>query len=302
MLIEVKENYPIINLTSFKIGGVAEKLYFPKTQQEFVYLLKTLNSPIVLGNWSNVLVSSDGIKGNVISTAKMDKIEFCASVVKVQCGVKGPFLAQKTAEKGLSGFEFMIGFPGSVGGNVYMNASAHGQVISDFLTKITVFDMVKKDVLDIDASILTFEYRTSVLQKKPYVLLSAEFSLQENDINIIQEKMKNNLEMRRNHQPSLALPNVGSIFKNPELNSAGRLLDDIGAKNFSFGGAKVWENHANFIINSADATSTDVLELMFKMYNSVNEKHKIRLHPEVRFIGIKNAREEYICNILYNQE
>lgn len=302
MYIEVEENFPIKNLTSFKIGGVAEKLYFPKTQNEFIYLLKTLNSPIVFGNWSNVLISSEGIKGNVICTSKLDKIEIEGSIVKVDCGVKGPLLSQKASEQGLAGFEFMIGFPGSVGGNVYMNASAHNQAISDFLTKIIVFDMIKKEVIEIDAKILTFEYRHSVLQKKPYILLSAEFKLEEQEVKLVQKKMKKNLEMRKNHQPNLKTPNAGSVFRNPELNSAGRLLEEAGCKKFEVGGAKIWDKHANFIINSGDATSTDVLELMLKMYEAVKEKHEIRLQPEVKFFGETNAREKYICNTLFSQK
>mgnify|MGYP003331603409 CR=1 FL=1 len=144
MLVEVKENYPIKNLTSFKIGGDVEKLYFPKTEAEFTYLLKTLKSPLIFGSWSNVLISSEGIKGNVISTSMLNGIEINGTNVEAQCGVKGPMLAQKVTEQGLTGFEFMAGFPGSIGGNIYMNASAHKQAISDYLVGIKVFIKHKK--------------------------------------------------------------------------------------------------------------------------------------------------------------
>lgn len=300
MYIEVKENCPIKNLTSFKIGGNISKLYFPKTHQEFIYLLKTLHNPLVVGNWSNVLVSTEGIIGNVISTSKLSSIEIKGTKIIVDCGVKGPKLSQVAMENELSGFEFMIGFPGSIGGNIYMNASAHSQCISDFLTKIYVFDMSKKELVQIEKKTLDFAYRTSILQKMPYILISAEFELVIANKSQIEAKMKNNLEFRSGHQPSLALPNAGSIFKNPENDSAGRLLDEIGAKNFKIGGAKVWENHANFIVNAGDATSNDVLELMYKMYDAVNDKFGIRLKPEVRYFGEKTQREEDICNIMYN--
>lgn len=300
MYIEVKEDYPVKNLTSFKIGGSVEKLYYPKTQQEFVYLLKNLKNPVIVGSWSNVLISSNGIKNNVISTAKLDKVEIKGTKIYADCGVKGPKLAQIALDNSLTGFEFMIGFPGSIGGNIYMNASAHSQSISDFLTSVCVFDTEKKEVLQIEKKSLDFSYRFSILQKKPYILLSAEFDLKKVDKIQIETLIKRNLEFRKNHQPSLIQPNAGSVFKNPENDSAGRLLDKAGVKDFQTGGAKVWENHANFIVNTGDATSSDVLELMFKMYNTVLDKYTIKLKPEIRYFGEKTKREESICNILYS--
>jgi len=302
MNIEVKENFPIKNLTSFKIGGSVDKLYFPKTQQEFVYLLKTLYNPIVLGNWSNVLISSDGIRGNVISTLKLDKIEIKGTKIYADAGVKGPLIAQTASENGLTGFEFMIGFPGSIGGNIYMNASAHAQAVSDFLVSICVYDTVKKEVFVIEKKVLDFAYRTSILQKKPYILLSAEFDLKKAPKVEIQKLIDRNRDFRKYHQPSLSTPNAGSVFKNPENDSAGRLLDKAGVKSFTVGGAKIWDNHANFIINTKNATSTDVLELMFKMFNEVQEKYTVKLEPEVKFFGEKTEREEAICRILYGQK
>lgn len=302
MYVEVKENYDIKNLTSFKIGGRAEKLYFPKSQQELVFLLKTLNNPIILGNWSNVLISSNGIKGNVISTSKLNKIEINGQNIIAECGVKGPALSKFATEHELSGFEFMSGFPGSVGGNIYMNASAHNQCISDFLLSINVFDLERKEEITIDKKVLNFSYRTSVLQKKPYILLCAEFELPQEKKENILSAIQKNLAFRKTFQPNLTNPNAGSIFKNPEDMSAGKLLDSVGAKDFSFGGAKVWKKHANFIVNdSKNATSTDVLEIMYKMFTAVKDKYEICLRPEVKYYGEKTPREEYICNILYNQ-
>lgn len=302
MYIEVKENYPVKNLTSFKIGGEVDKLYFPKNQQEFMFLLKTLHSPVVIGNWSNVLISSAGIRGSVISTSKLDKIKIIDNYIYAECGVKGPALAKIASENELSGFEFMMGFPGSVGGNIYMNASAHSQSISDYLISIRVFDTSKKEVLTIEKKVLDFAYRSSVLQRKPYILLSAEFELPKAEKTQIFSLIKKNLAFRKSYQPSLSKPNAGSIFKNPEDESAGRLLDKAGAKKFEVGGAKIWKNHCNFIVNTGEATSTDVLELMFKMYTAVKDKYKIRLTPEIKYFGEKTRREEDICNIMWNMK
>lgn len=302
MDIEFKENYSLKNLTSFKIGGSAQRIYFPKTQQELIHLFKTLKNPLIFGQWSNVLISTHGIKGNVISTSKLDKIEIRGTKVLVDCGVKGPMLAQKTAESGLGGFEFMIGFPGSIGGNIYMNASAHAQYISDCLLSVCVFDTAKKEILTLAKKDLMFDYRHSILQKKPYIVLSAEFELKKTPKEQIEGLISRNLEFRKTHQPSLAQPNAGSVFKNPPNDSAGRLLDKAGVKGMSIGGASVWENHANFIVNNSEATSQDVLELMLKMFEEVKNKYTLELTPEIKFFGEKSKREVEICNILYKKK
>lgn len=302
MFIEVKENVDVKNLTSFKIGGLVDKLYFPGNQQEMVYLLKKLYNPVIMGNWSNVLISSAGIKGNVISTSKLDSVKIDEGRIIAECGVKGPRISKIAAENGLGGFEFMSGFPGSIGGNIYMNASAHNQSISDFLLRVTVFDMEKKETLVIERKTLDFAYRSSILQRKPYILLSAEFQLVEQEKKQIDSFISKILSFRKAYQPNLSTPNAGSIFKNPEDMSAGKLLDDSGVKKFKVGSAEIWKKHANFIVNTGDATSSDVLELMFMMYNAVKNKHGIRLEPEVKYFGEKNQREEDICNIMYKQK
>lgn len=302
MEIEFKENYPLKKLTSFKIGGEAKKIYFPKNQQEFIYLLKTIKNPLVFGNWSNVLISSKGINQEIISTSKLINVEFKGTKLTVDCGVKGPLLSQEALKKSLSGFEFMISFPGTIGGNIYMNASAHAQSISDCLVSVCAFDTDLNEVVLLEKNKLEFGYRTSIFQTKPYIILSAEFELKKESKEEIEALMNRNLEFRKTHQPSLATPNAGSIFKNPQNDSAGRLLDKAGVKGLNVGGAKIWENHANFIVNENDATSQDVLELMLKMFNLVKEKYTISLAPEVKYFGEKTNREEELCNILYNQK
>lgn len=298
MNIEVRENFDAKNLTSFKVSTQIEYAYFPKNSEELIYLLKNIDNPIVLGNCSNVLLSSYGIKGHVIFTQKCNSITIDGTKVFAECGLKGPMASNETLKHSLSGFEFMIGFPGSIGGEVYMNASAKEQAISDCLTSAKVFDMDTKEILTLSKQELEFGYRSSICQRKNYVILSAEFELQEKSQQKIKEKMDFNLSFRKNHQPSLALPNCGSVFKNPENNSAGKLLDSIGAKDLTVGGAKVWENHANFIINYKDATSKDILNLMMLMYNKVKEKYEIKLNPEVVYLGNNSEIEEKIWKTL----
>ncbi len=292
----METNFDISKLTSFKIGGEIKKVYFPTTLDEFVKNLKDEPNAKVFGNLSNTLVSSDGYDGTVILTTQMTNIEIKDNFVTVDCGVKGPKLAQIVAEKGLSGFEFMIGFPGSIGGNICMNASAHGQCISDKLVSVTVYDGTEVKIYSKEA--MEFSYRHSICMDKELVVLNATFELEQKDPFDIKTQMQENLAFRNSHQPSMALPNCGSVFKNPQGDSAGRLLDSIGAKQMSEGGVHVWENHANFIINDRAGTSLDVLRLMNKMSNAVEEKYGIKLVPEVRFLGGNNQEEVELCKNL----
>lgn len=299
MEIEVKENYEIKNLTTFKVGGNVKQIYFPANQQEFVYLLKTIKNPLILGGGSNVIFSSQGYDGVVISTIKMSQIFVRGTKILVECGVKGPFASQTAYNSSLSGFEFMIGFPGTLGGNIFMNAGAHGQNISDTFTKACLYDLKIKEVVYFEKEQMKFGYRTSILQNGRYILLGAEFDLKKNSQEVIKELMDRNLEFRKNIQPSLATPNAGSVFKNPENDSAGRLLDKAGVKSFEINGVKVWEKHANFIVNTGNGTSEDILELIYRMYKQVKDTYTIELEPEVRFIGKRTKREEEICKQIY---
>ncbi|MBQ3311817.1 UDP-N-acetylmuramate dehydrogenase [bacterium] len=298
MPIEVKNDFDAKNLTTFKVSGLIKKAYFPKDITELSELLQTKNNPLVLGNCSNVLISSCGYDGDIIFTSKCNTINFDKNKVYAECGLKGPMASKLAYEHSLSGFEFMIGFPGSIGGEIYMNASAKDQAISDNLIYAKIFDNKNKKILELSKEDLDFSYRHSICQDNNYTVLCAEFELKEENQNVIKSQMDYNLDFRHNHQPSLALPNCGSIFKNPENNSAGRLLDSIGAKNLSVGGAKVWENHANFIINYNNATSEDILNLMLLMYNKVDEGYNIKLCPEMIYIGNKSQKEAKIWKAL----
>lgn len=301
MQVEFRENYDIKKHTTFKIGGLVNKVWFPKTQQELVFLLKDLKDYIILGNCSNVLISSKGFKGNLILTTEMRHFEINGTRVITDCGVKGPLLSQKTCEAGLSGFEFMIGFPGTIGGEVYMNASCHGQCISDYLIRCCLFDKKKKEIIYKEKSEMGFDYRKSILQNDNFIVLGAEFDLKRANKDEIKTLMDRNLSTRRNIQPTLVNPNAGSVFKNPKNDSAGRLLDKAGVKDFDLENVKVWDNHANFIVNKGNATSEDVLELMVKMYNTVKEKFTIELEPEIVFIGDKTKKEDELCKIIYKK-
>lgn len=298
MSTEIKTNYELKQHSTFKIGGLAEKVYFPSTKEDLIEILKENPNVLVLGNCSNALISTAGIEEDVVITTKINEFEFSGNRVTVNCGAKGPVLSKEAEKLSLSGFEFMIGFPGSFGGMVAMNASAHNQAVSDCFVECSVFNLGTKTVTKLTKTDMDFDYRKSIIASGKYILLDATFELTPCEQEKIEELMQRNLEFRRLRQPSLKLPNVGSIFRNPDHDSAGRLLDLAGAKSLSSGDARVWENHANFIINTQSATSNDVLNLMLNMYNIVKDKYTVELKSEIKFIGIKNAEEEKIWQIL----
>ncbi len=299
MAVSPEKNFDIKNLTSFKIGGKINEVFFPESIQEFVQILNENSGIKVFGNLSNTLISSYGYGEKIILTTKMNDIRIDGVKVFAGCGVKGPKLSQVVADAGLSGLEFMIGFPGSVGGEVFMNASAHGQNISDNLTFVTCYCEKEQKIVRFSKDEMEFGYRTSRCGKDNLIVLEAEFELSQKPVEEIKSKMEENLAFRKAHQPSLALPNCGSVFKNPKDESAGRLLDSVGAKNVKCGGVRVWENHANFIVNDNNGTSTDVLELMWELYTKVKNKYNIELEPEVIFLGSDNEKENELCKILY---
>ena len=299
-LLVLQTDFDIKKSTSFKIGGKIARFYSPEMIDEFLEVIKKEPNAFIAGNLTNVLVSSYGFDGAVISTKNLNNVEVKDRNIIAGAGVRGTKLSKIALENGLSGLEFMIAFPGSIGGEVFMNAGAHGQDVASVFKSAKIY-CPEKGVMTLSKDEMEFAYRTSICQKNPYTVLEAEFELEPSEGTKIQAKMDENLAFRKDKQPPLTLPNCGSTFRNPQGDSAGRLLELVGAKGLKVGGMKVWENHANFIVNENEATSLDALRLMLEMYNRVKEKFDIELQPEVRFLGGKNEEEVEICKILYRK-
>ena len=296
----LQTDFDIKKSTTMKIGGKIARFYAPETIDEFVQIMQKEPKAFIAGNLSNVIVSSFGYDGAVISTKKLNKIQVDGNKIIAGAGVRGTKLSKIALENGLSGMEFMIAFPGSIGGEVYMNAGAHGQEIASILKFAKIYSP-QDGLLELSNKELEFGYRTSICHKKNYSVLEVEFELLPKSRDEIQLKIDENLSFRKSKQPDLTIPNCGSTFKNPTGDSAGRLLDAVGVKGLKVGGMKVWENHANFIVNDGEATSLDALQLMFEMYKRVKEKFNIELKPEIIFLGGNNEKEVEICKILYQK-
>lgn len=296
----LQTDFDIKKSTTMKIGGKISRFYAPETIDEFVQIIQKEPRAFIAGNLSNVIISSFGYDGAVISTKKLSNITVDGTKIIAGAGVRGTKLSKIALDHNLSGMEFMIAFPGSIGGEVFMNAGAHGQDVSSILKSAKIYSP-EKGLIELSNKELEFDYRTSICQKENYSVLEAEFELTPKLKDEIQTKMNENLSFRKAKQPDLTLPNCGSTFRNPSGDSAGRLLEAAGVKGLKIGGMQVWENHANFIVNTGDATSLDTLQLMYEMYKRVKEKFNIELKPEVIFLGGNNKEEVEICKILYQK-
>lgn len=300
--IKFYDNFQLTNFNTLKIKSTAKIFYLPDNSGELISLFKKHKNetPIVLGAGSNVLLSSKIIETPIIYTGKINSINSLNNIIEVDAGVKTQTLSKYALDRKLSGFEFLIGIPASLGGAIYMNAGAHGQTISDCLKSVRVYDYEQNKTLTLKKDELGFSYRHSILKEKPYVLLSAKFELQSKQKEEIKAKMDENLIFRKNRQPNLALPNAGSVFKNPltiDL-SAGALIDKCGLRGFRIGDCEVFQNHCNFIINKGSATSIDYTNIVFEIYNKVKEKFGVELTPEIEFIGKMTKDEEEKWKIL----
>ncbi|MCD8024971.1 MAG: UDP-N-acetylmuramate dehydrogenase [Candidatus Gastranaerophilales bacterium] len=292
--IEHKTNISLAPYNTLRIDCTAEDVYFPNSIKEFTLLLANLDNPLVIGRGSNTLLSSKGIKRPVILTKHLNKVEVNSPSVTVESGASAAKLAEMALELKLSGIEFLSALPATIGGAVCMNAGANGQNISDCFVSSCIYDSEEDKIKNFTKEDMQFSYRNTILKNQErYFLLNARFELKESaSYEEIEKLMKENREKRKEFQPDLGEPNLGCVFKNPENNSAGRLLDECSLKSKPVGGAMVSRKHANFIINFNNATSTDYLNLMKEMQDKVEEKFKIRLHPEIIYAGDDKYEED----------
>ena len=280
-------NYPLAKHSTFRIGGCAEYCAFPKTPGELCALIDIAKMngirARVFGGGSNVLFSSEGVSGLIILTTEMKGISLEGGRIRAFAGTRLSELCNFAARESLCGAEFLFGIPGTIGGAVYMNAGAHGGEVSHILVESICYDEETEDFVSLSAAEHEFEYRKSVLSKRPLTVISSLFELQAGDRSEIEAKMKALTEKRRASQP-LELPNAGSIFKRPATGFAGKYIEDAGLKGFTIGGAQVSEKHAGFMVNVGGATSADVLSLIEKTKAEVLDRFGVELETEIIYV------------------
>ena len=271
---------------SIKAGGFAKYLFVPKSIEELKTALECFRDKgkriIVLGNATNVIFADDMFDGAVIFTNEIDSILLNNNCITAYCGASLSAIAKTALANSLTGLEFTYGIPGTVGGGVYMNAGAFGGEISDcFKQALCLTPELKEIILTKDD--MDFSYRKSILQQNGYILLNATFSLSKGNAAEIKDKMDGYINCRKEKQP-LEYPSCGSVFKRPQSNYAGALIEKCGLKGYTIGDAEVSEKHAGFIINKNKATAKDILKLIYTVSDTVYEKTGVRLEPEVRII------------------
>ena len=283
---ELKYNEPMHLHTSFRIGGNAEIMAFPKTEAELKAVLLASDlldtTPRILGAGTNVLAPDAGIDGIVICLKDcldgMERLD--DNRIRVMAGVTLTRAAVFAANLGLSGLEFAHGIPGTVGGGVYMNAGAYGGEICNIFESAQIMD-VHGQIYRKNRDEMDFSYRHSILENTTDILISATFSLEPKPAELIRSQMRELMAKRSASQP-LDMPSAGSAFKRPSHAYAAALIDQAGLKGFSIGGAAVSEKHAGFIVNKGGATAHDVQALLRAVSHRVFDMSGIRLEPEVR--------------------
>ncbi|OXS62437.1 UDP-N-acetylenolpyruvoylglucosamine reductase [Cohnella sp. CIP 111063] len=285
---QVRMNEPLSSHTTWKIGGPADVLIVPASDEELEAALRLCAARevpwTVLGRGSNTLVSDKGVRGAVIKLGDgFDEVRFDGETVTAGASYSFIKLSVMAGKEGLTGLEYAGGIPGSVGGAVYMNAGAHGSDISRILQSASiVWEDGSREVLG--NAEMKFSYRHSVLQERRGVITRAEFRLASGDRKEIAAAMATYKDRRRRTQP-LQMASAGSVFRNPPNDHAARLIEAAGLKGLRQGAAEVSQVHANFIVNHGGAKAEDVLTLIGKVQQIVEQTYGITLVTEVRMMG-----------------
>ncbi|MDX8403067.1 MAG: UDP-N-acetylmuramate dehydrogenase [Mariprofundaceae bacterium] len=285
LLGRLDEQVPMSAHTTLAIGGPARWYFRPKGRDELAEALRVIpaDTPILpLGRGSNLLIPDHGFDGIVLDFAELSRISVDGSTLSTEAGSRMSKVAQQCATHGLTGLEFLATVPGDMGGGIAMNAGAFGQQLSDTLISIEILHRHgEADTLHRDQ--LQMVYRHTTLPEKA-LIISGTFDLNTDKPEVIRERMRDMRKQRSSTQP-LALPNCGSVFKNPEGDHAARLIEEAGLKGKKIGNASISSVHANFIVNEGGASCEDVLALITMAQQTVEEKFGVHLKPEVRIVG-----------------
>lgn len=277
---------PLSKHTSFRIGGPAEAMAFPKNREELAELLKKSclwdRKPVILGAGTNVLAPDEGMKGLIICLKDcldgMERVD--GTSIRVMAGVTMARAAVFAASQGLSGLEFAHGIPGTIGGGVYMNAGAYGGELGSLCREVELMDREgKTHVLTHEQ--MDFSYRHSCLEETDWIVVSALLSLEPGKEEAIRARMKE-LQAKRLASQPLNYPSAGSAFKRPQGGYAAALIDQAGLKGFRVGDAAISEKHGGFAVNLGKATAEDMKTLLKEVSEKVEAQSGIHLEPEIR--------------------
>lgn len=284
----IEENISLKKYTTYKVGGKARCVVYPKNVDKLVKLIKLLNQNNIkykiIGNGSNLLFSDKDYDGILIKLVDFDDIEINDNRIKVGAGYSLMKLSRIAMKNSLTGLEFAAGIPGTVGGAVFMNAGAYKSDMGYIVKSVKVLTPDYR-IIELENRELDFHYRTSYLKKHPkYICLEAVIKLEYGSKSAIENLMKERLKRRMSSQP-LNYPSAGSVFRNPKDMFAGELIENLGLKGMKHNGAMISDKHANFIVNTGNAKSEDIKYLIDYAYNKVKEKYNVEMVVEQEFVN-----------------
>lgn len=284
---QILVNEPMSRHTTFRVGGPADVMFLPESEEQLVGALECAKKAgvpaLVIGNGSNLLVLDGGIRGLVIALGEgFAAITRTENIITAWAGASLARVSAYAQASGLAGLEFASGIPGTLGGGCAMNAGAYGGQLSDVLIDAEVYMDGRLQTLTRDE--MQMGYRTTLPLRNGGVVLSARFGLTPDDPEAIAERMRDLNARRRDKQP-LNYPSAGSTFKRPEGYFAGALIEQAGLKGRAVNGAQVSEKHAGFIVKTGETSAADILELIHIVQTEVRERFGVILEPEVRIIG-----------------
>ncbi len=284
---QILENEPMSRHTTFRVGGPADVLFLPESEEQLLQALSIAREAgvpcFVIGNGSNLVVKDGGIRGLVIALGEgMAAIARAGETLTAWAGASLARVSAYAQASGLSGLEFASGIPGTLGGGCAMNAGAYGGQLSDVLVDGRV--LLDGEVRTLTVEDMQMGYRTSLPLRRGGIVISARFALTPDDPEAIAARMRELNARRRDKQP-LNYPSAGSTFKRPEGYFAGALIEQAGLKGKRVGGAQVSEKHAGFIVNTGGATAADILTLIGTVQDEVADRFGVRLETEVRILG-----------------
>lgn len=285
---EIVADEPMARHTTWRTGGKADLFIRPQDRAELKDVLQQLQEYdlpwFVVGAGSNLLVRDGGIPGAVIHLGGLRRLHFGpVNDVQVEGGLPIMALIRECASRGLAGLEQMSGIPGTVGGAVYMNAGAGDQDMAGVVQSVLLLTEYGEQVRSCDQ--LDFSYRRSGIEEGE-IVLETTLQFHRADAEDLQQEVRRRILARRQSQ-GVGYPNAGSVFKNPPGEHAWRMIDEAGLRGRRIGGAMVSEKHSNFIVNTGDATATDILQLMETIRSEVADRAGVVLEPEVRIVGVE---------------
>ena len=278
--IEYYKNAKLKKYNTYKINASCDYLLFPNNKEDIIKIIKYLKENnykfMVLGNGSNVIFKNVHYDGVIIKLDKLNNLIRDNNFLIVEAGYSLIKLSAETAIMGLSGLEFASGIPGSVGASIAMNAGAYNNSISEIIEYVEIIDE-KYEIKKMYPEELKFGYRDSIFKNnKDYIVISCKLKMQTKDKKEIIDTINKRRKRRQETQP-LNYPSAGSVFRNPEGQHAGALIEQCNLKGYKIGGAMISEKHANFIINYKDATGEDIINLINYTKEKVKEKYNIEL-------------------------